>query len=231
MRFRGLRITPAKMNKLDGRTCFVCGKYLLNYTSNDLTYLKVHSGQATKAKPDMYHLFSCPNCNSLAHKRCWYNVGENKKRKGLFGKEWQMYCPSCGHTLSQKRPTRIDWKRGYDIPGHPDTELLELHVSDVIAWKAGSVFGKIGRAIDNFFQAVGLGSLTDPERNSIARAAQKIGKTIQDVADRVFKLDVPAEKRSELRDLKCQNCAAPLPLPGEFDDAVVCAHCGTAHLL
>ena len=231
MRFRGLRITPGKMNKLDGRTCFICGKYLLNNSSNDLAYFKVHTGRSVKAKPDMYHLFSCPNCQSVAHKRCWYNVGERKIRKGFFGKEWQLFCPNCGHTLSQKRPDRTDWKRGYEIPGHPDTELLELHVSDVMAWKAGSVFGKIGRAIENFFQAVGLGSLSDPERSSIARAAQKIGKSIQDVAERVFKLNIPLERRSELRDLKCQNCAAPLPLPGEFDDAVVCAHCGTAHLL
>lgn len=231
LRFKGLKLTTEKMNKLDGRTCFICGKYLLNNNSNDLAYLKMHTGQKVRAKPDMYHLFSCPNCQSLAHKRCWYNVGERKMRKGFFGKEWQLFCPSCGLALSQKRPQRTDWNRGYEIPDNPDSELLELHVSDVMAWKAGSVFGKIGRAIGNFFQAVGLGSLSNPERSSITKAAQKIGKTIQDVAERVFKLNIPPEKRSELRDLKCQNCAAPLPLPGEFDDAVVCAHCGTAHLL
>ncbi|MHA2360019.1 MAG: hypothetical protein ACXAB5_07080, partial [Candidatus Thorarchaeota archaeon] len=115
-----MRITPDKMNKLDGKTCFICGKYLLNYSWNDLTHLKVHTGRPMKAKPDKYHLFSCPNCQNLAHKRCWYNVGERKTRKGFFGKEWQMLCPSCGHILSQKRPQRIDWKRGYEIPGHPD---------------------------------------------------------------------------------------------------------------
>lgn len=142
-----------------------------------------------------------------------------------------MICPDCGHILSSTRSERQDWKRGYEIPGHPDSELLELQVPEVLSYKAGSVFGKIGRAIDNFFQAVGLGSLSDPERNSVASAAQRIGKTIQDVAERVFKLNIPAGQRSEIRDLKCQNCGAPLPLPGEFEDAVVCAHCGTAHLL
>jgi hypothetical protein len=231
MRFRGLRLTIEKMNKLDGRTCFICGRYLLNYTSDDLAYLKVFSGRGEKVKPDQYHLFSCPNCENMAHKRCWYNVGERKTRKGFFGKEWQMICPKCGHILSAKRDERVDWKRGYEIPGHSDSELPELHVSDVMSWKAGSVFGRIGKAIDNFFQAVGLGSLSNPERSSIAQAAQKIGKSIQDVAERVFKLNIPKEKIAELRNLKCQNCGAPLPLPGEFNDAVVCAHCGTAHLL
>lgn len=226
-----MRITPAKMNKLDGRICFICGKYLLNNSSDDLAYIKIHTGGTMKVKPDTYYLFSCPNCNKIAHKRCWYNVGERKKRKGFFGKEWQMICPDCGHTLSSTRTERQDWKRGYEIPGHPDSELLELQVPEVLSYKAGSVFGKIGRAIDNFFQAVGLGSLSDPERSSIASAAQRIGKTIQDVAERVFKLDIPAGQRSEIRDLKCQNCGAPLPLPREFEDAVVCAHCGTAHLL
>ncbi|MFX1484682.1 MAG: hypothetical protein ACFFCP_16015, partial [Promethearchaeota archaeon] len=196
---RDLRITPDKMNKLDGKTCFICGNYLLNYSGNDFAYLKVHTGRTTKARPDQYFIFACPNCQSYAHKRCWYNVGERKTRKGFFGKEWQMVCPSCGHIISPKRSDRTDWKRGYEIPGHPDSELLQLHISDVIAWKAGSLFGKIGRAIDGFFQAVGLGSLSDPERNSVASAAQRIGKSIQDVADRVFKLSVPIEKRSELR--------------------------------
>ncbi|NHI88021.1 MAG: hypothetical protein EAX87_00780 [Candidatus Thorarchaeota archaeon] len=226
-----MRITPDKINKLDGKTCFICGKYLLNSTPDDLAYMKIHTGGTSKIKPDTYFLFSCPNCNKYAHKRCWYNIGERKRRKGLFGKEWQLFCPSCGQALSTTRSERVDWKRGYEIPGHPDSELLELQVSDVMSWKAGSVFGKIGRAIDNFFQAVGLGSLSDPERNSVGEAAQRIGKTIQDVAERVFRLNIPEEKRSEIRDLKCQNCGAPLPLPGEFEDAVVCAHCGTAHLL
>ncbi len=226
-----MRITPDKMNKLDGRTCFICGQYLLNNSSNDLAYLKIHTGGTMKIKPDTYFLFPCPNCNKIAHKRCWYDVGERKKRKGFFGKEWQMVCPDCGHILSSKRPVRLDWNKGYEIPGHPDSELLELQVPEVMSWKAGSVFGKIGRAIDNFFLSVGLGSLSDPERSAIGRAAQRIGKTIQDVAEQVFKLNIPKEQRSELRDLKCQNCGAPLPLPGEFEDAVVCAHCGTAHLL
>jgi hypothetical protein len=219
------------MNKLDGRICFICGKYLLNYSRDDLAYARVHTGETTLAKPEKYHLFACPNCNKIAHKRCWYNVGEKKHRKGWFGKEWQLQCPDCGHILSEKRDERLDWKKGYQIPGHPDEDLLELHKTDVIAWKAGSLFGRVGRAIDSFFQSVGLGSLTDPERSSIARAAGRIGKTIQDVADEVFRLNIPKEQRQELKELRCQNCDAPLPLPGEFEDAVVCEHCGTAHLL
>ena len=47
----------------------------------------------------------------------------------------------------------------------------------------------------------------------------------------VAKIKLTPQQRSELKELRCQNCDAPLPLPGEFDDAVVCAHCGTAHLL
>ena len=227
-----MRITPDKMNKLDGRVCFICGKYLLNYSEKDLSYLKIHTGAKTKAKPDQYHLFACPNCNKMAHKRCWYDTGEHKVKKGWFSKsEYILTCPSCGTVLSQKRPERIDWERGYEIPGHPDSEILELQVKDVMSWKAGSVFGKIGRAIDNFFKAVGLGSLSDPERNAVARAAANVGKTIQDVAEQVFKVKLTPKQRSELKELRCQNCDAPLPLPGEFDDAVVCAHCGTAHLL
>ena len=227
-----MRITPDKMNKLDGRVCFICGKYLLNCSENDLAYLKVHTGSSRKAKPNMYHLFSCPNCNKMAHKRCWYDVAERKVKKGWFGKsEYILTCPSCGTDLSPKREKKGDWKRGYELPGYPNSELLELHVSEVKTWKAGSVFGKIGRAIDDFFKAVGLGSLTDPERNAVARAAANIGKSIQDVAEKVFKIKLTPKQRAELKELRCQNCDAPLPLPGEFDDAVVCAHCGTAHLL
>jgi hypothetical protein len=100
-----------------------------------------------------------------------------------------------------------------------------------MAWKAGSLFGKIGRAIDNFFKAVGIGSLSDSETNAVAQAAAKIGKTLRDVAQQVFRLDIPAEERSEIKELKCQNCSAPLPLPEPYEEAVVCSHCGTAHLL
>ncbi|MBN2228456.1 MAG: hypothetical protein JW779_02610 [Candidatus Thorarchaeota archaeon] len=227
-----MRITPDKMNKLDGRTCFICGSFLLNWTTKDLAYLRVHTGGKAKVRPDMYYLFSCPSCEKIAHKRCWYDVGERKIRKGFFKKpDWKLICPDCGAELAPPTSNRIDWERGYEIPGHPDSEILQLYCSDVIAWKAGSMFGKIGKAIDSFFQAVGLGSLTNPERSAIARAAQKVGKTIQDVAERVFKIRLTPQERSQLKELKCQNCGAPLPLPGEFDDAVVCAHCGTAHLL
>lgn len=220
------------MQKLDGKVCFICGRYLLNWSDKDLAYLKVHTGTKTKAKPDMYHLFACPNCGKMAHKRCWYDVGEKKIRKGFFKKpNWRLTCPSCAAILSPTTSDRVDWERGHELPGHPDSEIYELHSSDVIAWKAGSVFGKIGKAIDGIFQAVGLGSLTNPERNEIARAAQKVGKTIQDVAERVFKLKLTPTERSQMKQLICQNCSAPLPLPRDFDDAVVCSHCGTAHLL
>ncbi len=227
-----MRIMPEKMNKLDGRTCFICGNYLLNNSEGDLAYLKVHSGSTMKAKPNMYHLFACPHCNKIAHKRCWYDRGERKIKKGWFSKsEYILTCLSCGTDISAKKPERVDWKRGYEIPGHPDSEILELHVSDVMTWKAGSVFSKIGRAINDFFKAVGLGSLTDPERGAVASAANNVGKTIQDVAEQVFKIDLTPKQRAELKELRCQNCDAPLPLPGEFDNAIVCAHCGTAHLL
>ncbi|MGY5875639.1 MAG: hypothetical protein RTU30_07830 [Candidatus Thorarchaeota archaeon] len=226
-----MRVTPDRIGKFDGKTCFICGKYLLNYTSNDMAWLLLPAGNKQKAKPDKYFLFSCPNCKEMGHKRCWYDFGEIKKRKGWFGSQYTLHCPSCGQRLSESRENREDWKRGYQLPGHVDGELIELHVSDVLAWKAGSIFGKIGRAIDNFFKAVGLGSLTDPERNAVAKAAAKIGKTIQDVAQRVFKLNIPAEQRKELEELKCQNCGAPLPLPEPYEEAVVCEHCGTAHLL
>ncbi|TFG34315.1 hypothetical protein EU527_04185 [Candidatus Thorarchaeota archaeon] len=227
-----MRITPEKMRKLDGRTCFICGKYLLNYSENDLAYLEVHSGSSVKAKPNKYFLFPCPNCSKIAHLRCWYDIGEKKVKKGWFSKsEYQLTCPSCKTILSPKRPQRVDWKRGYQIPGYPEGDLLELQVQDVIAYKAGSFFGKIGRAIDGLFQSVGIGSLSNPERGAIAKAAHKVGKTIQDVAEQVFRIKLTPEQRSGLKELRCQNCDAPLPIPGEFADAVVCAHCGTAHLL
>lgn len=226
-----MRITPDKMKELEAKTCFICGRYLLNSTGNDTAYIPVHSGGSVKARPEKYYLFSCPNCQSTGHKRCWYDVGERRYRKGWFGKEWQLICPNCRHVLSEKRENRVDWKDGYQIPGHPDDELPELHKQDVVAWKAGSLFRNIGLAVDGFFKSVGIGSLDDPEQNAIARAAARIGKTLQDVAQQVFKLDLSQKERSEITELRCQNCGAPLPLPGQFKDAVVCAHCGTAHLL
>ncbi|RDE17189.1 MAG: hypothetical protein C4K48_00225 [Candidatus Thorarchaeota archaeon] len=227
-----MRITPEKMNKLDGKVCFICGRYLLNWTDNDLAYLKVHTGTKAKASPDMYHLFACPSCGKIAHKRCWYDIGEKKIKRGWFKKpDWRLTCPSCGTALAPETSERVDWESGYELPSHPDSEVYELHTPDVIAWKAGSAIGKIGRAIGGVFQAVGLGSVTDPERSEIARAAQRVGKTIQDVAERVFRLKPTPAERSQMKELKCQNCGAPLPLPGSLDDAVVCPHCGTAHLL
>jgi hypothetical protein len=108
---------------------------------------------------------------------------------------------------------------------------MELFTGDVLTWKAGSIFGRIGKAIDNFFRAVGLGSLDESETNAIAAAAAKIGKTIRDIAQKVFRLEIPPEQRSELKDLKCQNCGAPLPMPEPHEEAVICSHCNTAHLL
>jgi len=227
-----VRVSVEKMGKLDGKTCFICGKYLLNNSTNDLAYLQLPSGSTQRAKPDKYYLFECPNCGKVAHKRCWYDVGEQKIKKGWFrGSDWRMACPSCGLQLSSTRSERTDWKRGYQIPGHPDDELIELHVGDVLTWKAGSIFGKIGKAIDSFFKGVGLGSLSDSETNAVAAAAGRIGKTIRDVAQQVFRLELPPEERAEIKQLKCQNCGAALPMPDLFEEAVVCAHCGTAHLL
>ena len=227
-----MRLAVDKMDSLDAKTCFICGNYLLNNTPSDLAYVPVHTGRAVRAKPDKYFLFTCPNCSKTGHKRCWYNVGENKIKKGWFKKpEWQLSCPSCGFVISPKRIDRVDWKQGYQIWDHPDEELIELHTGDVLTWKAGSVFSKIGKAINDFFRAVGIGSLSESETNAIAAAAGKVGKTIQEIAENVFKLEIPAERRSEITELKCQNCAAPLPLPGLAEEAIVCRHCGTGHLL
>ncbi|MFW9799563.1 MAG: hypothetical protein ACFFD9_03955 [Candidatus Thorarchaeota archaeon] len=227
-----MRIPVEKMSKYDGVTCFLCGRYVLNNNSKDLAYLQLPTGKGQKAKPDKFFLFACPNCGKIAHKRCWHDVGDQEIKKGWFRKsEWKLACPSCGEQLSETRNEKTPWKRGYQIPGHPDDELTELHVGEVMAWKAGSIFGRIGMAIDNFFKAVGLGSLNDTETNSVAAAAAKIGKTFRDVAQQVFRLDIPPEKRAEIKELKCQNCGAALPVPAPSEEAIVCAHCGTAHLL
>lgn len=227
-----MRIPVSKMAQFDGKTCFICGRYLLNSTPNDLAYQMLPNGKSIKSRPDKYYLFSCPNCGRIAHKRCWYDVGEQKHKKGWFGRnEWKIICPECNQQLCSSRSERVDWKKGYQIPHHNDDELIELHVGDVMAWKAGSVFGKIGNAIDSFFQAVGLGSLTDSEANAISAAAARIGKTLRDIAQKVFRLEIPPEKRKEIKELKCQNCGAPLPMPEPYVEAVVCAHCNTAHLL
>ncbi|MHA2193844.1 MAG: hypothetical protein ACXAAR_10510 [Candidatus Thorarchaeota archaeon] len=36
-----MRVPVDKMAKFDGKTCFICGKYLLNNTSGDLAYLQL----------------------------------------------------------------------------------------------------------------------------------------------------------------------------------------------
>jgi len=231
-----VRLTPDKMDRFKDKTCFICGRQLLDYTPADLAYVPNVTGKSIKAKPDKFHLFPCPECNEVAHKRCWYKHGEIPKKKGFFSKsDFQLTCPSCSRPLSVKRDKVVDWRKGYEIPEHPDDEILEIQIPDLIRWKRGRSVGSflkmVGDALTSFFQAVGLGSLTDTETSAIARAAEKIGKGINDVAEKVFKLDISPEERKNLTELKCQNCDAPLPLPEYWEEAVVCSHCGTAHLL
>jgi len=227
----GLKVTPDRMGDLDGKTCFICGRYLLNNSLKDLAHAEIHTDLPLKAKPDKYFLFTCPSCSKTAHKRCWYEVAEKKIKNGLLVKtQWRLECPSCHQVLSPPRPERIDWKRGYQIPGHGDAELIELHVPEVFGWKTSQVVGKIGKAIDGLFRTIGLGALTPAQHGSIAQAVNKIGKTFGFVTSAVV-LDATPQQRRDLRDLRCQHCGAPLPLPGLAESAVVCAHCGTAHLL
>ncbi|MDF1540922.1 MAG: hypothetical protein P1Q69_18645 [Candidatus Thorarchaeota archaeon] len=231
-----MKLTPDKMDKFKDKTCFMCGKKLLDYTPADLAYVPNVAGKSIKATPTKYYLFPCPECNQVAHKRCWYKHGEKKHKKGFFSTpDFRLECPSCARALSQKREGLVDWRNGYQIPGHPDDTLIEVQIADVISWKRGRSIGSflnmVGDALNTFFQAVGLGSLTDTETSAVAKAAQKIGKGINDVAEKVFKLDITPEDRKNLTELKCQNCDAPLPLPEYYVEAVVCDHCGTAHLL
>lgn len=224
------------MDRFKDKTCFICGRLLLDYTPADFAYVPNVAGKSIKAKPEKYHLYPCPECNEVAHKRCWHKHGETQYKKGFFSKsEFQLKCPSCGRELSQKRENVTKWERGYEIPGHPDKELFEIYLTDLRDWKRGRAVGSflrmVGSAIDSFFKAVGLGSLTNTETSAIAKAAAKIGKGINDVAEKVFRLDITPEERKELRDLKCQNCGAPLPIPEFYEEAVVCQHCNTAHLL
>jgi len=228
-----LRVTVDKMGKLDGQLCFICGRYLLNSGEGDLAYAEIIMGGPQKAKPERYHLFACPGCGKMAHKRCWYNVADKPLRGGLFSgpKGWEMKCPSCGHMISGLTKERKDWRRGYQIPDHPDSELPELYLADTQSYKAGSFFGKIGSTIGDFFKAVGLAGLSANEKSSISAAAERVGRTLQNISSQVFRLNVTPAQRAELKELKCQHCGAALPLPGQFDEAIVCQHCGTAHLL
>ncbi|MFW9920326.1 MAG: hypothetical protein ACFFED_12055 [Candidatus Thorarchaeota archaeon] len=230
-----MKLTADKMDKFKDRPCFICGKDLLTNTMADLAYVPNAVGQSLKHKPERYFLFPCPNCSKVAHKRCWYNHGEKTHKKGFFSKEYRLECPGCGQILSPKRDKKINWQKGYEIPGHPDNELIEVHLAAVRDWRRGRSIGdfisRVGQAIETFFKAVGLGSLTDRETSAVARAAEKIGKGISDVAEKVFRLDISPEERSEIKELKCQNCGAPLPLPEYWEEAVVCSHCRTAHLL
>ncbi|NWF95992.1 MAG: hypothetical protein HXY34_07590 [Candidatus Thorarchaeota archaeon] len=235
-----MRVTTDKMRHLDGQQCFICGRYLLNNTMDDLAYVEIVVGGPRRAKPDRYHLFQCPNCGKIGHKRCWYNHAEKKVGGGIFSapKGWEMKCPSCGHLIVPLRKEKKDWARAYQIPGHPDEELLEIWVQDVHSYKSGSIIGKIGSviggvgaAIGGVLRAVGLASLTPSEKTAVSDAAQRAGKTWSEIAQQVFRLNIPPEQRSQIRDLRCQHCNAPLNPPGQFDTAIVCEHCGTAHLL
>lgn len=226
-----MRVPVEELDKYDGVVCFICGEYLLNHSPSDLAYMNLASGRKKKAKPERYYLFECPNCGRIAHKRCWYEEAEEKVKLGWFKRGWQLVCPGCGEEISDVREDKTDWDKGYQIPGHPDDELPAIFTSDSFMWKAGSMFGKMGKAIGDLFKAVGLGSLSDSETSAVARAAARVGKTIRDVASKVFKLDIPPAKRSEIKSLRCQNCGAALPMPESDEEAVVCEHCGTAHLL
>lgn len=230
-----MKLTADMMDRFKDRQCFICGKNLLSNTMDDLAYVPNAAGKSIKHSPERYFLFPCPNCSKIAHKRCWYDHGEKEFRKGFFSKEYRLECPSCGQILSPKRDDKLSWKKGYEIPGHPDEELIEVHLTAIRDWKRGRTIGdfitRIGSAVEAFFKAVGLGSLTDRETSAVARAAEKIGKGINDVAEKVFRLDISPKERSEMKELKCQNCGAPLPLPEFWEEAVVCRHCNTAHLL
>ncbi len=230
-----MKLTADKMDRFKDRPCFICGRDLLSYKTEDLAYVPNVAGRTIKHKPERFYLFPCPNCSKLAHKRCWYKHGEKEHKKGFFSKEYRLECPSCGQILSPTHDKKTPWKKGYQIPGHPDEELIEVHIAAIRDWKRGRTIGaflsKVGAAIDTFFKSVGLGNLTDTETNAIARAAAKIGKGISDVAENVFRLDITPEERADLKELKCQNCGAPLPLPEYWEEAVVCEHCNTAHLL
>lgn len=230
-----MRITLDKMNRLDGQVCFICGRFLLNYEEGDIAYMEIVVGGATKAKPERYHLFECPSCGKMGHKRCWYEHAQKQVGGGIFraSKGWQMNCPSCGHPVVSLTTDRKDWKRGYQIPGHPDSDIPEIYLSDVTEYKAGAFLGKIGAAIGGIMKAVavGISNLTNAERNLVAAAAKKIGQPMSSISDEVIRLNIPADQRSQLKELRCQHCGANLPLPGKFDDAVICGHCNTAHLL
>ncbi len=228
-----MRIGVDKLNRLEGQHCFICGKPLLSHRIDDLAYIPVIKGGSVKAKPERYYLFQCPSCNKIGHKRCWYDVADRPVGGGIiFGpKGREMKCPACGYLIAPLRKEWVEWIRGYQIPGHPDEELFEIWVGDVNSYKAGAFISKIGAAIGGLFRAVKLGSLTASEKSAVSEAAQRVGKSFSDLSQQVFRLDVSQQDRQALRDLRCMHCSAPLPSPGQFDDAIVCQHCGTAHLL
>lgn len=226
-----MRISVEKMKNLEGKNCAICGKQLLAYNSDNLAYLPLPTGKSVKAKPERYHLFQCPNCEKIAHKRCWYRHGDEKMKTGMFSSAYQLKCPNCEQVLSGKRDKRRTWMKGYQIPGHPDEDLIEVFLSDIKSFKGGSFLDKIGSTIGNVFKAIGIAALNDRETSAIATAAERVGMTISQIGQQIFKVNVTPAQRRGMEELKCQNCGAPLPVPDQFVEAVVCVHCGTAHLL
>ncbi|MHA1484351.1 MAG: hypothetical protein ACTSPR_03415, partial [Candidatus Thorarchaeota archaeon] len=69
------------------------------------------------------------------------------------------------------------------------------------------------------------------ETSAIATAAERVGMTISQIGKQIFKVEATPAQRQGMEELKCQNCGAPLPVPDQFVEAVVCSHCGTAHSL
>ena len=233
VRFRELamRISVEKMKHLEGKNCAICGKPLLKYNSDFLAYLPLPTGKSVKAKPERYHLFQCPNCEKIAHKRCWYRHGDKKVKTGMFSSAYQLKCPNCEQVLSGKRDKRRSWMKGYQIPDYPDEKLIEIFLSDIKSFQGGSFLDKIGSTIGGVFKAIGAAALNERETSAISRAAEAVGMTISQIGKQIFKVDVTPAQRQGMEELKCQNCGAPLPMPDQFAEAAVCAHCGTAHLL
>ena len=226
-----MRFSVEKMKNLDGKNCAICGKALLKYNSDFLAYLPLPTGKSVKAKPERYHLFQCPNCEKIAHKKCWYRHGDVKVKTGIFSSAYQLKCPNCEQILSGKRDKRRTWMKGYQIPGYPDEDLIEIFLSDIKSFQGGSFLDKIGSTIGGIFKAIGIAALNDRETSAIATAAERVGMTISQIGKQIFKVDATPAQRQGMEELKCQNCGAPLPVPDQFVEAVVCAHCGTAHLL
>ncbi len=227
-----MKVPLEMLAQYDQQTCFICGRYLLNWGYKDISWQRLPTGKSHKKRPERYALFACPNCGRLAHKRCWYDHADRPEKRGLFRKgPWKMVCPSCGVQIGPERDERTPWDKGYEIPGHPDDTIPELYTSDVRSYRAGAWVRRVKESVLGFFRAVGLNTLNEEEMDAVSRAAARIGKTMSDIAGRVIRLDENGKKRDELLELRCVNCGAPLPLPEKGETATVCEHCGTAYLL